>query len=224
MMNRGVARKLPQVEIDGYKGLVHYISHHDVLQPESSSTPCQIVFNSSAAFKGHVLNDYWAKGPGLINNLLADLLRFKEEAVAVTGDIRKMEEKLKKHDERCFAFAAQRTEFPNDPILTFENIQQQVEAPFTVYADFERKQLSGDGSKCQEHIACSYAYQIVSVPGIEFEPRLHVGVGAADHCLDTLQEDLNKYIMSLIEKDVDVDGMTKLKRNLNQDHIVMYVK
>ena len=28
-----------------------------------------------------------------------------------------MEEKLKKHEERCFAFTAQRTEFPDDPIL-----------------------------------------------------------------------------------------------------------
>ena len=65
--------------------------------------------------------------------------------------------------------------------------------------------MSGDGNKCQEHIACSYAYQIVcSVLGIEFEPRLYVGVDAADHFLNTLQEDLNKYIMPLIEKDVDM--------------------
>ena len=48
-----------------------------------------------------------------------------------------------------FAFAAQRTEFPDDPILKFENIHKQVEAPFTVYADFESilKQLSGDGKQ-----------------------------------------------------------------------------
>ena len=89
-----------------------------------------------------------------------------------------MEKRLKEHEERCFAFAAQRTEYPDDPILKFENIQKQVEAPFTVYADFESilKQLSGDGNKCQEHIACSYAYQIVSsITEIEFGPRLHVG-------------------------------------------------
>ena len=78
-------------------------------------------------------------------------------------------------------------------------------APFTFYADFESilKQLSGDVSKCPEHIACSYAYKIVStVPGIEFEPRLYGGVDAADHFLNTLPEDLNKYIMQFIEKDV----------------------
>ena len=48
-----------------------------------------------------------------------------------------MKKRLKEHEERCFAFAAQRTEFPDDPILKFENIQKQVEAPFTVYANSE---------------------------------------------------------------------------------------
>ena len=93
-----------------------------------------------------------------------------------------------KNEERCFAFAAQRTEFPDDPILKFENIQKQVEAQFTVYADFESilKQLS---AKCQEHIAFSYAYQIVSsIPGIEFGQRLYVGVDATGHFLDALQD------------------------------------
>ena len=41
-----------------------------------------------------------------------------------------MEKRLKEHEERCFAFAAHRTEFPDDPILKFENIQKQVQAPF----------------------------------------------------------------------------------------------
>ena len=50
---------------------------------------------------------------------------------------------------------------------------------FTVYADFESilKQLS---AKCKEHIACSCAYQIISIiPGIEFGQMLYVGVDAA---------------------------------------------
>ena len=132
-----------------------------------------------------------------------------------------MKKKLKAHEKNCFAFAAQRTEFPDDPIVKFENIEKQVEAPFTVYADFESilKQLSVDGNKCQEHIACSYAYQIVSsVPGVEFEPRLPVGVGAAYHFLDTLQEDLNTYIMPLIEKDKfeSATHWHKCKKKLNR--------
>ena len=47
-----------------------------------------------------------------------------------------MKKKLKAQEKKCFAFAAKRTEFPDDHIIKFENIHQ-VEAPFTVYADFE---------------------------------------------------------------------------------------
>ena len=45
---------------------------------------------------------------------------------------------------------------------------------------------------------------VSSIPGIGFGPRLHVGVDDAGHFLDTLQEDLNRHIMPLIEKDVDM--------------------
>ena len=49
------------------------------------------------------------------------------------------------------------------------------------------------------------AYQIVSnVPGIKFEPRLHVGEDAVEHFLDSLQDDINMYIIPLIEQDVNM--------------------
>jgi hypothetical protein len=47
--------------MEEHKGPVQYIAHHEVLKPEPNSTPVRIVFNSSASFMGHVLNDYWAK-------------------------------------------------------------------------------------------------------------------------------------------------------------------
>ena len=90
MVNRGVARKLTKAELKNYKGPIHYISHHEVLKPDSKSTPVRIVFNSSAKYMGHVLNEYWAKGPDLLNNILAVLLRFREHEVAFIGDIKKM--------------------------------------------------------------------------------------------------------------------------------------
>ena len=95
MLNRSVAKKLSSNDLDSYQGPVHYMSHHDVLNPESESTPCRIVFNTSANFKGHVLNDYWAKGPDLLNNLLGILLRFRENLVVLIGDIRKMYHSVK---------------------------------------------------------------------------------------------------------------------------------
>ena len=60
MVDRGVARKLTWEELRTYKGLIHYVTHHEVLRPESKSTPIQIVFNRSAKFMGHTLNEYWA--------------------------------------------------------------------------------------------------------------------------------------------------------------------
>ena len=90
MIARKVCRKLDPQEIREYNGPIYYIAHQAVLRPGSKSTPCRIVFNSSANFSGHVLNDYLAKGPNMLNNLLGVLLRFREEKIGIVGDISKM--------------------------------------------------------------------------------------------------------------------------------------
>lgn len=58
MIRRGVARKLSDEEIRDYKGMINYIHHHEVLKPESMSTPLCIVFNSSASYMGQSLNEF----------------------------------------------------------------------------------------------------------------------------------------------------------------------
>ena len=65
MIDRNIAYKLSKKEIFNYDGPIHYIAHSEVLR-ESSSTHLRIVFDSSTSFKGHRLNDYWAKGPSII--------------------------------------------------------------------------------------------------------------------------------------------------------------
>ena len=84
------SRKLSKEELDNYKGPVHYIPHHAVIRPEKKSTPVRIVFNSSSVYQGHALNDYWLKGPDLLNSLFGVVLRFREREVAVMGDISKI--------------------------------------------------------------------------------------------------------------------------------------
>ena len=95
MVERGVARKLNEEEMQTYNGPIHYIHHHKVLKPELSSTPFHIVFNSSVSYIGHKLNDLGAKGPVILNNMLGVLLIFRQERIAVTGDISKMYNSVK---------------------------------------------------------------------------------------------------------------------------------
>ena len=82
--------KLLEDETKNYKGPVHHIPHHAVVRPENKSTPVRIVFNSSPVFQGQKLNDYWMKGPDLLNSLFGVVLRFREREVSVVGDISKM--------------------------------------------------------------------------------------------------------------------------------------
>ena len=83
------SRKLTEKDIEEWKGPIHYVAYHAVVRPEKKTTPIRIVFNGSASFNGHTLNDYWFKGPYLLNNLFGVLKRFRENHVALCGDITK---------------------------------------------------------------------------------------------------------------------------------------
>eukprot|EP00794_Sanderia_malayensis_P021204 gene21204-23286_t len=117
MIQRKVARKLCPSELEEYKGPTYYISHHEVLKPDSQSTPCRIVFNSSAKFKGQTLNECWAKGPNLLNNLLGILVRFRENEIAISGDIRKMYHTVKINivDQHTHRFLWRNMEVEREP-------------------------------------------------------------------------------------------------------------
>ena len=63
-----------------------YIPHHLV----SHNDKHRLVFNCSLQYRGHNLNDYLLPGPTLGPSLLGVLLRFREQAVAISGDIKSM--------------------------------------------------------------------------------------------------------------------------------------
>ena len=117
MIEEGIARKLNAEETVSYKGPIHYLSHHEVLKRDSASTPCRVVFNASANYKGHILNEYWAKGPNLIKNLLGILLSFREHYVALVADIRRMYHtiKLSQSDQHTHRFVWRNLEINNYP-------------------------------------------------------------------------------------------------------------
>lgn len=86
MEDLGFARKLSVKEIREYKSPVHSMAHREVARPEKS-TPVRNVFNSSSGYKVHCLNECWMKSPDLFNNIFVVILRFRQQSVAVSGDI-----------------------------------------------------------------------------------------------------------------------------------------
>ena len=90
MLVRGAARIVLESELEKYDKGKFYLSHHAVMKHDSKSTPCRIVFNSSAKYEGKSLNDYLAKGPSLLNQIFGILLRFRFKRFAFVGDIKKM--------------------------------------------------------------------------------------------------------------------------------------
>lgn len=127
MVEMNFCRRLSENELKNYKGPVHYIPHHAVIRPEKKSTPVRIVFNSSSAFQGHKLNDYWMKGPDLLNNLFGVVLRFREKEVALVGDISKMYHRIliPERDQHVHRFLWRNLETSREPdvyvktVLTF---------------------------------------------------------------------------------------------------------
>lgn len=121
------SRKLTDAELAEYTGPVHYISHHEVLRPDKKSTPIRIVFNSSSVYQGHRLNDYWLKGPDLLNSIFGVVLRFRENQVAISGDISKMFHRIliPEEDQHVHRFLRIRMEIDQKPdtyvktVLTF---------------------------------------------------------------------------------------------------------
>ena len=121
---------------------------------------------------------------------------------------------LKRHMKRCMH--VQLVKFPNDPRCHFTNIQKQLPAPFIVYADFESvlKPLSGmditqgveeEGKPSivpyQEHIACSFAYKIVSsiVPDFNKPIVWYRGEDAVDEIVCVLQREAEELCADYIE-------------------------
>jgi len=90
MVDRGAAIKLSKEAINNWKGPVWYVSHHIAPNPHSVTTPVRLVWNSSQKCRGVSLNDLLMKGPDVLNQIRAVLLRFRCGVHAALGDIKKM--------------------------------------------------------------------------------------------------------------------------------------
>nr|XP_054770423.1 uncharacterized protein LOC129278240 [Lytechinus pictus] len=88
LLEEGYAEEVP-VEIPKKGEGVWYLPHHPVFNPNKPDKT-RIVFDCASKCDGISLNDAVLQGPDLTNNLLGVLLRFRQEYVAIMGDIRAM--------------------------------------------------------------------------------------------------------------------------------------
>ena len=80
---------------------VWYIPHHAVYHKRKKTL--RVVFDCSSKFQHASLNDELFQGPDLANPLLAVLLRFRQEPIAMMADIEGMFHQVRvlKDDETC---------------------------------------------------------------------------------------------------------------------------
>lgn len=89
LFDAGHAEQVPDMEMDRTDGKTWFIPHHGVYNPNKPNK-IRVVFDCSSRCKGISLNSMLLQGPDLINSLLGILLRFRQDHVAVVGDIEKM--------------------------------------------------------------------------------------------------------------------------------------
>lgn len=98
---------ISKVSNDELKITGHFLPHHPVLKPDSLTTSIRPVFDASCkSGRAPSLNDCLYKGPNLIEQIPAILLRFREKAIAVVADIRRafLQIEVKESDRRFLRF------------------------------------------------------------------------------------------------------------------------
>ncbi|XP_052071218.1 uncharacterized protein LOC127709652 [Mytilus californianus] len=87
-IEKGYVEKVESSEQD-IDGHVWYIPHHGVYHPQKPDK-VRVVFDCSARYQDHSLNDHLLQGPDLTNTLIGVLCRFRKEQIAVICDIEQM--------------------------------------------------------------------------------------------------------------------------------------
>ena len=85
----GFTEKVPLDVLERSDGKVWFIPHHGVYHHKKPDK-IRVVFDCSAHSQGTSLNDELFQGPDLTNNLVGVLIRFRQEPVAVMGDVQSM--------------------------------------------------------------------------------------------------------------------------------------
>ena len=88
LISKDYAEKVPECDrVDD--GRIWYLPHHGVYHPRKPGK-VRIVFDCAARYQDTSLNDELLQGPDMTNSLVDVLFRFREERVAIMGDIESM--------------------------------------------------------------------------------------------------------------------------------------
>ena len=93
-IHEGYATRVTEEELKDNSILVWYLPQHGVTNPMKPEK-LRVVNDAAAKFLGTSLNDQLLQGPEMTNSLLGVLIRFRENAVAIKGDIKAMFHQVK---------------------------------------------------------------------------------------------------------------------------------
>ncbi|XP_042227704.1 uncharacterized protein LOC121870030 [Homarus americanus] len=89
LLAEGYAESVSKFQLESDTGLVWYLPHHPVLNPNKPNK-VRIVFDCAAKHKGTSLNNQVLQGPDFNNKLLGVLFRFRQGTTAIMADVEAM--------------------------------------------------------------------------------------------------------------------------------------
>ena len=99
-----------------------YLPHHPVVNPKKPGK-VRRVCDAAAKFQGSSLNSHLLSGPDLLNNLVGIFMRFREEKVALSGDIEAMFNQVAVPDTDQVALRFLWRQSPESPIEVYQYVR-----------------------------------------------------------------------------------------------------
>ncbi|XP_074657307.1 uncharacterized protein LOC141910513 [Tubulanus polymorphus] len=150
-LEKGYARKLTAKEADVPSPKRWFLPHHAVCNPKKKKL--RVVFDAASSYQGVSLNNQLMSGPDFLQRLPGILLRFRQEPVAVMGDIEAMYHQVKIAEE-------------DQPALSFLWRDLEDREP-----DAYQMVVNIFGARCSAAIACFALRKTADEPGVAADVR-----------------------------------------------------
>ncbi|XP_068728886.1 uncharacterized protein [Montipora capricornis] len=121
-MKKGYIKRLTKEEVVAPVARKWYLPRHPVVNPKKPGK-VRRVCDAAAKFQGSSLNSHLLSGPDLLNNLVGIFMRFREEKVALSGDIEAMfnQVAVPEADQSALRFLWRQS--PESPIEVYQYVR-----------------------------------------------------------------------------------------------------